>query len=215
MDELTLVDYGMGNLLSVQRAFEFSFGRVVVTDSPKRIEEASKLILPGVGAFKDGMAELEKRGLVEPIRRYCKENRPFLGICLGMQMMLDMSHEFGLTSGLGVIPGTVLPLPDRSPEGVPNKIPHIGWSEVQKRAGGDSWSGTILESIPADSSFYFVHSFHAVPEDTSHILSECDYNGSRFAAVIRSGNLYGCQFHPEKSGPDGLTLLKNFMALSH
>lgn len=213
MDELTVVDYGMGNLLSVKRALEFSCGRVVVTDSAKGIDDASKLILPGVGAFKEGMAELEKRGLIESIRRFCKENRPFLGICLGMQMMLDMSHEFGVSEGLGVIPGTVLPLPPCGLDGRPNKIPHIGWSSLSKSASVASWRGTILESISPFSSFYFVHSFYAVPVNSGHILAECGYNGHRFAAVIRSGNLYGCQFHPEKSGPDGLSLLKDFISL--
>ena len=138
MDQLTVVDYGMGNLLSVKRAFEYCGGTVIVTDSPEDISRASKLVLPGVGAFKDGMKELQKRGLIGPIKAYCNDNRPFLGICLGMQMMLDVSHEFGMTKGLGVIAGEVLPLPNRDTTGALHKIPHIGWNQL-KSVQGESW----------------------------------------------------------------------------
>ena len=212
MEKLTVIDYGMGNLLSVKRAFEHCGGTVVVTDSPEDIGRASKLVLPGVGAFKDGMEELKKRRLIDAIKTHCTEDKPFLGICLGMQMMLNTSHEFGMTSGLGVIPGEVLPLPDKDGNGIPHKIPHIGWSRIEQTTVS-SWAGSILDTVPPLASFYFVHSFYAAPLDSSHTLAECDYNGIRFAAALRAGNVYGCQFHPEKSGPDGLSILSQFISL--
>lgn len=208
---VTVIDYGIGNLLNVVRAFEHLGAAVDVTDDPAKVAEAERLVLPGVGAFGDGMAGLSALGLVEPIRRYADRGRPFLGICLGMQMMLDRSEEFGDHPGLGLIPGNVIAIPATTLDGRPQKIPHIGWNALVRTEAGGTWLGTVLNGIEVGASVYFVHSFMAVPNDPAHRLADCDYGGRRISAVIRSGPLYGCQFHPEKSGEVGLCILRNFL----
>lgn len=210
---MAVVDYGIGNVLSVTRALTHCGASVELTDSPSKIMENTHLVLPGVGAFADGMNGLKERGLVDTVRKFVSLGRPFLGICLGMQIMFDMSEEFGEHAGLGFIPGRVVPIPQTDAEGKPHKIPHIGWNELQPASKSDGWENSILRGILPSSSVYFVHSFTAVPADDCHRLSDSFYNGRRISAVIRRGNLYGCQFHPEKSGPVGLKILQNFCAL--
>lgn len=212
MNVVTVVDYGAGNLLSVTRAFEHCGADVSVTDSPSAIEKAERLVLPGVGAFADGMRGLNERGLVEPIRRFASTGRPFLGICLGMQMMLDSSEEFGYHEGLGLIPGKNVAIPDTGTDGKKHKIPHIGWNEIALPAGL-SWENSVLTGIKERSAFYFVHSFMAVPSKAENRLADCDYDGRVISSVIMSGSLYGCQFHPEKSGETGLKVIRNFLRL--
>ncbi|HIJ94490.1 MAG TPA: imidazole glycerol phosphate synthase subunit HisH [Desulfuromonadales bacterium] len=212
MPTVTIIDYGIGNLLSVARAFEHCGANVVLTDDPAKIIGADYLVLPGVGAFADGMSGLTKRGLVEPIKAFAVKERPFLGICLGMQLMLDESEEFGANEGLGLIPGKVVAVPSVGINGASHKIPHIGWNEI--RTPNDvSWKETILETIPDKSSLYFVHSFTAMPLLHEHRLANCYYNEQLIAATIRKDNLYGCQFHPEKSGQIGLAILRRFLML--
>lgn len=209
---ITVIDYGIGNLLSVCRAIEHCGAEAVLSGSAATINSAERLILPGVGAFRDGMLGLQERGLIEPIRKYCASDRPFLGICLGMQMMMGSSEEFGLHEGLGLVPGTVTAIPGDS-AGISRKIPHIGWSTLRTATGGD-WTSTILDGLePGVDSAYFVHSYAAAPENPAHSLAECLYDGHRIAAVIRSGNRHGCQFHPEKSGETGLAIIRNFCGL--
>jgi imidazole glycerol-phosphate synthase subunit HisH len=211
-NKVVVVDYGIGNLLSVFRAFEKIGARVEVTSDSHKILKAERLVLPGVGAFADGMKNLCEYKLKDPIINFVKSQRPFLGICLGMQMMLSLSKEFGENKGLGLIPGQVVPIPPVGSNGNPHKIPHIGWNELQPGKGVD-WSKTILDGILHKSSVYFVHSYTPRPESESSWLASCDYNGCPLSAVIRSGNAYGCQFHPEKSGSVGLAILKNFLSL--
>lgn len=210
MPTVTIIDYGIGNLLSVARAFEHCGANIVLTDDPAKIIGADYLVLPGVGAFADGMSGLTERGLVEPIKDFAAKERPFLGICLGMQLMLDESEEFGANEGLGLMPGKVVAIPAVGSDGAPHKIPHIGWNEICEPVG-ISWQGTLLDTSTEDSSFYFVHSFTAVPARHEYRLADCYYNGQLIAAAIRKGNLYGCQFHPEKSGMKGLTILHTFL----
>lgn len=212
MPTVTVVDYGIGNLLSVARAFEHCGASVVLTADAAKIADADYLILPGVGAFADGMAGLNERGLVDPIKEFVAKERPFLGICLGMQMMLDESEEFGANGGLGLIPGKVVAIPAVGSDGAAHKIPHIGWNEICAPES-ISWEGTILKDTIPLSSFYFVHSFAAVPTQHDHRLADCYYNGQLIAAAIRTNNIYGCQFHPEKSSSDGLHIIKSFMSL--
>lgn len=213
MPSVTVVDYGIGNLLSVKRAFEYCGAEVVITDSIEKIENAERLVLPGVGAFKDGMDGLRKRRLIEPIKKFAKKNRPFMGICLGMQMMMEYGEEFGNHEGLGLIPGKVVKIQEINGSGVSHKIPHIGWNELIKPAH-QSWEGTILHGIEKDSAVYFVHSFSAKPIKKENNLADCSYNGLILSAVICEGLLFGCQFHPEKSGQIGLKIIKNFINLS-
>jgi glutamine amidotransferase len=209
---VTVVDYGVGNLLSVSRALEQCGAQVTLAHDPAQIIEAQHLILPGVGAFKDGMDGLRAGGLVAALRHFATTGRPLLGICLGMQMLLDFSEEFGMHEGLGLISGSVVAIPATSAIGVPHKIPHIGWNELQA-PDATKWSGTILHDITQGSSVYFIHSFTAFPDDNDCRLADASYDGRLISAVIRSGNIYGCQFHPEKSGEVGLNILRRFLAL--
>ncbi|MEI7967445.1 MAG: imidazole glycerol phosphate synthase subunit HisH [Betaproteobacteria bacterium] len=209
---VTVIDYGIGNLYSVGRALEHCGADVQFSPDPAAIESAERLVLPGVGAFADGMRGLLERGLVEPIRQYAAAGRPLLGICLGMQMLVSVSEEFGEHNGLGLIPGRVRPVPSVTTDGAPQKVPHIGWSALRKPPGA-SWQGSILEKTPPGSAVYLVHSFAVVPENTSHRLADCLYGGHTIAAAIRHGVISGCQFHPEKSGEVGLNLLRAFIHL--
>jgi len=210
LPRVTVVDYGMGNLRSVLRALEVCGADAVLSRDPQDLAAADRLVLPGVGAFAQGMHELRRRDLIAPIECFARTGRPFLGICLGMQMMLDTGHEGGSHAGLGLMAGTVEALPACGAGGRPHKIPHIGWNRII--ASGD-WAGTILAGLE-EPAVYFVHSYAAVPELAAVSLAECDHDGSRFVAAVRSENLCGCQFHPEKSGPTGLRILTNFLALA-
>ena len=209
--KVVVVDYGIGNLLSVTRALARVGADAALSNSPNEVGAADRVILPGVGAFGDGMAGLAAAGLTDTVKRYADRGRPFLGICLGMQMMLDTSMEFGSHAGLGLIAGTVVPVPTTTSDNKPHKIPHIGWNRLTP--AGDNWNSTILEGLSDDRDTYFVHSFMADPADPAHRLADCDYNGRRVSAMIRRDHLYGCQFHPEKSGPVGLRILQSFVAL--
>jgi imidazole glycerol-phosphate synthase subunit HisH len=213
MSDVAIVDYGVGNLLSVWRAIERCGGTPSLVDSPEGVLGAERLLLPGVGAFGDAMEALDQRGLVEPIREFASSGRPFLGICLGMELMLDSSEEFGHSEGLGLVPGRVVPIPAHGADRMPHKIPHIGWNELRPTPSGGSWEGTLLAGIRPGDSVYFVHSFMAVPDDDGTRLADCDYDGVPIAAVLRDGAMSGCQFHPEKSGPIGLAILGGFVAL--
>jgi len=201
---ITIVDYGMGNLRSVQKAFERLGFEAVITDDPQQVSEAEKLVLPGVGAFGDAVAELRRRRLVEPIREHIERQRPFLGICVGLQLLFEVSHEGGRFEGLGVIPGEVVRFPNQP--GL--KVPHMGWNTLH--VVGQS---PLLEGVPDGAYFYFVHSYYVVPRDTSVITALTDY-GVQFTSMIRRGNLFATQFHPEKSQRLGLRLLKNFAQLA-
>lgn len=210
MPRVTIIDYGIGNLLSVQRAFEYIGAEVLMTSSLSDIEPAEALILPGVGAFANGMSGLKERGLIEPIKRFAASGKPFMGICLGMQLMMDESDEFGRHAGLGLIPGRVRAIPDTGLNGEPHKIPHIGWNNLIP-SKGSLWDGTMLSGIKPDETFYFVHSFAVETSNDKDSLADCVYNGRRFAAAVSSGNVCGCQFHPEKSAEAGLAILRNFI----
>lgn len=213
MPRVTLIDYGIGNILSVTRAFEQCGATVDLTDDAKKVADADYLVLPGVGAFADGMAELSERKLIDPIKEFATKKRPFLGICLGMQMMLDESEEFGASEGLGLIPGKVVAIPATAQDGAPHKIPHIGWN-VLSAPEGITWDRSILCDTHENASFYFVHSYTAVPETYENRLADCYYDGQLISAVIRNDNHYGCQFHPEKSGLLGLNIIRCFLSLS-
>ena len=211
MSKVTIIDYGIGNILSVKRAFEHCGAEVIITDSPQMIENAERLVLPGVGAFADGMAGLRERGLIKIIQEFAKKGRPFLGICLGMQMMLEFGEEFGRHQGLGLIPGIVAKISETGVDGTTHKIPYIGWNTLSLPNVNTDWNHTILNGIELDEAVYFVHSFTAIPLNEGNRLANCYYNGRVISAVIQSHNLYGCQFHPEKSGLVGLRIISNFL----
>ena len=211
MIDVTVVDYGVGNLLSVGRALEHCGAKVTVTSDPRSILAAGRVVLPGVGAFADGMRALQAQGLDGIVHQVAAAGTPLLGICLGMQMLMDASDEFGNTAGLGLIPGRVVQIPTRTATCESHKIPHIGWNELLLPASQSNWQGSLLSGIAPGESVYFVHSFMAQPTAPTHRLADCQYGGLSVSAAVQRGNIVGCQFHPEKSGEVGLRVLKNFL----
>ena len=203
MADVVIVDYGAGNLRSVARAVAHAGIEALVTSHPAAIENARALIVPGVGAAADTMAHLREGGLDGPIRDYIESGRPFLGVCMGMQALFDVSEEGGEHECLGVLPGRIV----RFPAGL--TVPHMGWNTVELRA-----PHPVFDGIEDDAYFYFVHSYHPRPQDDPVVLGETEYDGVRFPAVVGRGNLVATQFHPEKSGSDGLRLYSNFLRLA-
>lgn len=200
----------MGNLRSVAKGIEKVGGRVIVSSDPEELSLASHLILPGVGAFGDAMRELNQRDLIPWIKDWIASDRPFLGICLGMQLLFDNSEEGGLQPGMSVLPGRVVRFDNDSfPGNEHRKIPHMGWNRVQSRIANDP----MLSSISHDPYVYFVHSYYVVPDDPRVTWLSCDY-GQEFCAAVRVGNMLATQFHPEKSQTEGLQILKNFLTLT-
>ena len=211
---VTVIDYGIGNLLNVVRALEHCGAEVTVVDNATQVAELpARLVLPGVGAFADGMLELEARGFDDMVKNYAMTERPFLGICVGAQMLFDVGEEFGDHAGLGLIPGRVVPVPPIDPSGKPHRIPHIGWSALQKPTARSTWNNTILSGIEPLEPMYFVHSFAPMPRHEEHRLADTYYNGVRICAAVARGSIYGCQFHPERSAQHGLSILSSFLAL--
>ena len=200
---IQIVDYGMGNLRSVQKAFERLSAPAEICTDPARLKDCDKLVLPGVGAFRDAIHELRSKGFVEPIQAHVAANKPFLGICLGLQLLFDVSYEDGRWDGLGILPGEVV----RFPESDELKVPHMGWNKVAAAA-----NCPLFRDIPANSFFYFVHSYYVVPSDPKATVGRTEY-GATFTSVVQRGNLFATQFHPEKSQQFGLKLLENFARL--
>jgi glutamine amidotransferase len=201
---IAIIDYGIGNLRSVQRGLERAGAETVVTGDPMTIRLADAVVLPGVGAFGEGMAQLEQRGLVLPIDQVISAGKPFLGICLGLQLLFQQSDEMGQTDGLGVFKGCVR----RFPETQGLKVPHVGWNQLHIRQ-----QNPLLAGVPDGSFAYFVHSYYVQPSRPDIIVATTDY-GLDFASVVARGNVYGVQFHPEKSQSVGAAILRNFVLLS-
>ncbi len=203
---ITVVDYGMGNLRSVSKALEALGASVRVSSQPAEVAQAEQLILPGVGAFPAAMRELTAGGLGKRVKAHPAAGKPYLGICLGLQLLFERSEEGGGAAGLGVLRGTVMRLPD----GGVRKIPHMGWNQV---APAQRQECPLLQGMAPDSFVYFVHSYYAQPADRSMVALETDY-GVRFAAMVWRQQLYATQFHPEKSQAVGLRVLENFLKLN-
>lgn len=206
---ILIIDYGMGNLRSVEKAFHKLGFPAQVSSSRAEIEKAEGMVLPGVGAFADCVKNLNGLGLIEPITEWIKADRPFLGICLGYQILFEESEEFGPSKGLGIFKGRVKKFPENLPDpqtgpGAFLKVPHMGWNQVKILK-----DHPVLQGIPSGAGFYFVHSYFVEPLDKNLVATETDY-GTAFASGIASGNLFASQFHPEKSQANGLALLKNF-----
>lgn len=194
--KVTIVDYGLGNLFSVGKAFEHIGAKVEMTSDAQKIIDSDYLVLPGVGSFKVGMRELENSGVIEPIKTHANLGKPLLGICLGMQMMMEASEENGDCVGLSLIEGTVKKIPAK-------KVPHIGWAELKSER---DWT-------KAGEEFYFVHSYHAVCTHKENLLAIAEYEGLDITAAITKDNILGYQFHPEKSRDAGLNLCRDFLSL--
>lgn len=202
---IAIIDYGMGNLRSVQKGFERVGFNAEVTSDPARLRVADKVVLPGVGAFRDCIRNLEQGGFVEPILKVITEGKPFLGICLGLQLLFSESEEFGLHKGLGVIPGKVVRFPEgMSESGEKLPVPHMGWNQIAFKSPTPLFNG-----VADGSNVYFVHSYYVKPEDPAVVAATCTY-GIEFCAAIRHNNVMATQFHPEKSQAIGLQMLKNF-----
>jgi glutamine amidotransferase len=205
---IAIIDYGMGNLRSVQKGFERVGYDAVVTADPKVVQEADRIVLPGVGAFPDCMRNLEQGGFVEPLLKVLQDGRPFLGICLGLQLLFTESEEFGVHKGLNVIPGRVVRFPEGMMEGDEElKVPHMGWNQLSIKRRPPSFTG-----IADGANFYFVHSYYVQPEDESVIATMTSY-GIEFCSSVWKDNIVATQFHPEKSQEKGLSILKNFGAM--
>lgn len=196
-----IVDYGVGNLASVRNAFDHLGFDAAVCKSPEQLKDFQRVVLPGVGSFRVAMDLLNSAGWAPVLRDYASTGRPLLGICLGMQLLFDQGDEHGPSAGLGLIPGQVIRLSPQSP----NRIPHVGWNSLSRIQ-----SHALFRGVKPQVDFYFVHSFHCVPENDGNVIATCDYGGEFVAAVAKS-NVAGMQFHPEKSQPSGMRILENFV----
>lgn len=206
-----VVDYGVGNLHSIVRAIEASGGDAVLTTSPADLEAADRVILPGVGAFEPCARQLRESGLSDAVVAFARSGRPFLGICVGMQLLFDESFEFGRHEGLGLIPGAVLAIPPLDDAGR-RKVPNIGWRPLESTSSARPWEGSLLDGLtPGVSSAYFVHSYNCAPRDDQDRLADVDYSGYRICAAVRKDNITGFQCHPEKSAAVGLKIMANFL----
>jgi glutamine amidotransferase len=210
--KVVIPEYGAGNIYSVARAVEKVGGTPVLSTSAQEIAEADRVVLPGVGAFASCIGALRESGLIEALLRYIDRERPFLGICVGMQLLFDYSEEFGRHDGLGVIAGPVLRIPSSDPSGT-RRVPHIGWSPLALPAGRTDWDGTVFEGAsPNETAMYFVHSYSCVPANPSVRLAEAEYEGLSICAAIERANVTAIQCHPERSGPSGLRVFENFLS---
>jgi len=202
-----LIDYGMGNMHSIAKALEHAGGNVTWIKTPGQLQQVERIVLPGVGAFRDCMKALQNSGMDRAIVDTINNGKPFLGICLGMQVLMDISHEFGNYHGLGLIPGSVNPFPASHPERG-YKIPHMGWNDVI--LSSQRQTHPVLAPL-IGQQVYYVHSFYCAPEHEEHLLAACSYGDYSFAAAIGRDNIIAVQFHPEKSQRAGLAMLKAFI----
>ena len=199
---IAIVDYRMGNLRSVQKAIESIGHDAEVINAPQQIDRATKLILPGVGAFGDAMAHLAEQNLIEPIRAYIASGKPFLGICLGLQLLFESSTEDGMTEGLGVLPGRVVHFEPADPS---LKVPHMGWNALRF----EQTDNPLFAGLEEESYCYFVHAYYADPAEPDDVAATAEYDGP-FCASVHRDNVWATQFHPEKSQRVGLRMLQNF-----
>lgn len=206
-DGVVIIDYGIGNISSVLRAVKKFTKNCKFSADPQDILKAKRLILPGDGAFGDTMKEINNRGLIKPILSYISQNKPFLGICVGMQILATEGEEFGLHKGLNIIPGRVA----KFPISTKFKTPQIGWNKLIMPSSIKSWKGTILEGISQGEWVYFIHSYIVIPQNSGYNLALTNYAGTVYSSVVMKGNISACQFHPEKSAITGLKIIKNFI----
>ncbi|MDC0059785.1 imidazole glycerol phosphate synthase subunit HisH [Pelagibacteraceae bacterium] len=208
---VTVIDLGIGNLMSIIRGLEHWGANVKVTSDPKIILKSSHVVLPGDGAFNYAMEQIKKKNLLEAIKSFSKSKSNLLGICIGMQILFDQSNEFKKTEGLGLISGKVVSIPNKTTGGKKLVLPHIGWNSLLATDHFKSWGKTLLENNKTMDEMYFIHSYMAVPDDHTNRVADCVYGGHKISAVVMKNNITGCQFHPEKSGQLGLKILKKFV----
>lgn len=205
--KIVIIDYGLGNIKSIYDAFSKFNDKIVISKNVRTIKSSSSIILPGVGSFAKAMQLIKKLNLEKTIINHVKNNKPLLGICLGMQLLFENSEEFGLNNGLSLIPGSVKKLKTSDFE----KLPNIGWRKLNKK----KINSNFLNSINKFDEFYFLHSFYCIPKKENHTLAETKFGKSKFTSVVNYKNIYGCQFHPEKSGKSGLKIIQNFINISN
>lgn len=209
---VVIVDYGHGNLYSINQACIQVGYKPIISSSQTEIANADLLILPGVGAFKVAMNELINKDLIEPIFEFVKKGNYLMGVCLGMQLLFESSEEFGYSKGLGLVNGTV----ERFPSVINEKkirVPHIGWNNIQNNSYENNWNSSLLANVSEQDYFYFIHSYYVKPTDPNSILSISQYQDLEFCSSVQKGNVFGFQFHPEKSAEQGLSIFKNFLNL--
>lgn len=209
---VAIVDYGTGNLYNVHRACQHVGLRASITVSPEEVLAADGVLLPGVGSMPNAMAFLDESGLSDALRSVAERGTPLMGICLGMQMLMEQGSEFTRHQGLGILAGEVVRFPSRDESGTKLKVPHIGWNSVRQPPGNTKapWRDTPLEATPDGEYMYFVHSYRVVPADPRISIGVTRYGGAEFCSAVARGNIFGCQFHPERSGPHGLRLYREF-----
>ena len=207
MKKITIIDYGCGNILNLSRAIKYLGYETEITNEKRKIIKSSNVILPGVGAFGNAMQQIQKYNLNHSILEYAESKKPLLGICLGMQILMTKSYEFGSHKGLGLIEGDVIKISNKKNKEI--KIPHMGWNEIYPKDKKE-WKSKILQNILIEKSFYFVHSYICLTKDPTSTIAVCNYSDILIPAVISVDNIFGCQFHPEKSADNGLVILKNF-----
>lgn len=212
--EVAIVDYGIGNLFSVKHACTQVGLKSEITSSKEKILESDAVILPGVGAFGDAMETLAKLDLIDTLKEAALSGKPFLGICLGMQLIMSESHEFGRHEGLGIFKGSVVrfdnPVDDK---GRKLKVPHVGWNRIYKSRHPDTWKDTVLNELDDKDFMYFVHSFYVKPDNPDVVLSRSQYGNVEFCSSLNYKNIYACQFHPERSGSKGLQIYRNLLKI--
>lgn len=210
---VTVVDYGIGNIFSVRRALEVSgIASVILTAEPEEIRRANRIVLPGVGSFQDGMRGLSDRGLIAPLKEFAKSGNPLLGICLGMQLLATVGEEFGVSEGLDLIPGRVIRIPETDLSGNTLKAPFVGWRSLIK-TDTSSWENSVLSNLSEDDSVYLVHSYYFCAENLRDVTAMYEYGSRRITAAVLRDNISGLQFHPEKSGAVGLSIMRRFLEI--
>jgi glutamine amidotransferase len=210
--KVVIIDYGHGNLYSINQVCIHLGYKPIISSDEKEILSADSLILPGVGAFKVAMDELANKDLIEPIKEFVKKGNNMMGVCLGMQLLFESSEEFGINKGLGLINGNVKKFPS-SLNGKKIRIPQIGWNKIFKDKSINKWENTPLKEISEEDYMYFIHSYYANPSDAKDILSFSNYQDIKYCTSVQKENIFGFQFHPEKSAEKGITIYKNFLSL--
>jgi imidazole glycerol-phosphate synthase subunit HisH len=208
--KIVIIDYSLGNMFSVQQALSFCGAEATISHSPSEILAADALILPGVGAFSEAMNYLRGNGLDVAIKESVGKGKPFLGVCLGLQLLFDTSEEFGSTRGLGLIKGEIRKFTSVDPQEKLH-VPQVGWNTISAPPGKD-WKGTILEGVSAGEYMYFVHSYYAVPSVKEDVMAMTTYGGTAYCSAVLKNNIVATQFHPEKSGEKGITIYKNWLS---
>lgn len=210
MSKVVIIDYQLGNLFSVRQALENIGLDVVISHNEDELKSADAAVLPGVGAFADAMKNLEQQNLVEGIHQHIDSGKPFLGVCLGLQLLFHESEEFGSAKGLGVLDGVVRKFQQTTPDGEKIRVPQISWNQIYNN--NRSWANTPFDGLDQNEHMYFVHSYYIKPSNEGHTLSYTEYHGQKYTSSIIRDNVFACQFHPEKSAAKGLTIYRNWAA---